>query len=694
MKIKRIFKLFLTTTISIIPISAIALNLNEGYVEIPDEIYDEIVKINELYYSKLGLKYNNTSYKKEENYNNVGIIDIGNLDIERLFIKNSKNNIVKLGNLPNNIENDNHPFSVVSTIGTDSGINKNANIFYSSLSANGKNFTNILDDFIKDNKNKKYDTKLINISIGFNNFIDTYKNNTSKNINNKKIEPDVENYDKFEDLLDIWLYYNFFTNKSFYEKWKNKILYKYEVLDKKARENNIKIIMSSGNFNNYKEVLIQKSKKVLSLLQKNSFSPQTLKEEFKKIRDILYLPGDNVKTHFDDLLFFLDNAKETDNFFKDLKNNIPITLEGLEKFQSMKNFEGIITVGSVDYNNVHTIFSSFGDIDNDNSPFVSAYGQGIFDENDYKNIFKSYKIVMDYLNKNPNIDPKIKEQIKYWINFNGTSKAAPMITGLISLLQNQIEKNLTISETKLLLAASSNYSTKNPEENNNNNNEYWKQNRTKNKTGFGIPKFFKMKDIIKSENYINSDEFKKIIKNIDKYDISIIKLNDLILNKPTKHLTSTFILTKKMSFYDWFSEKKNNSENKNFYNILYSLINNNKKIKDELFKFNNSNRSSYKVFSSLKLNKKNSEIERLKISDSNSSEHERTYFGEYKEVLNGKLETKIYLKELDLYRKLLRENELINNKNKQIDFLNKIYFEYMEENWDFASYIDVEYKND
>ncbi|WP_322876464.1 hypothetical protein RRG38_04155 [Mycoplasmopsis felis] len=58
---------------------------------------------------------------------------------------------------------------------------------------------------------------------------------------------------------------------------------------------------------------------------------------------------------------------------------------------------------------------------------------------------------------------------------------------------------------------------------------------------------------------------------------------------------------------------------------------------------------------------------------------------------NCTLKTVIYLNELDIYRKLFQDEK--NNKDK-ISWLNREYFKYIVENWDFASYIDVRYIND
>ncbi len=241
-------------------------------------------------------------------------------------------------------------------------------------------------------------------------------------------------------------------------------------------------------------------------LQNKNFNITELQNGLDLIRRITTLPEDYHRNSWNEIWSFFNDEVEVNNFINDLRNNSKHIINGLKKYQSIQDFEGIITVGSVDFNNQHTNFSSYGYINNDNLPFVSSYGEGIYREKD-KSIFESYKKIKDYLLTNPNIDPQHKSELQYLIDFNGTSKAAPLITGLISLLQNQIKRNLTISETKLLLAASSNYAAtktdilKNSDSDlpSNTKNEYCKDNRTKNKTGFGIPKLFKMKKIIKSE---------------------------------------------------------------------------------------------------------------------------------------------------------------------------------------------------
>nr|WP_307918661.1 hypothetical protein [Mycoplasmopsis bovis] len=52
-----------------------------------------------------------------------------------------------------------------------------------------------------------------------------------------------------------------------------------------------------------------------------------------------------------------------------------------------------------------------------------------------------------------------RNKMSYLFDFNGTSKAAPLITGLISRLQGELNKELSIADVKLLLTSSSNYSS-------------------------------------------------------------------------------------------------------------------------------------------------------------------------------------------------------------------------------------------
>ncbi|WP_156926404.1 hypothetical protein [Mycoplasma leonicaptivi] len=56
MKIKKIFKKLILTSVITIPFSVVASNVENQYEEIPQFIYEELNKINELYYNKLGIK--------------------------------------------------------------------------------------------------------------------------------------------------------------------------------------------------------------------------------------------------------------------------------------------------------------------------------------------------------------------------------------------------------------------------------------------------------------------------------------------------------------------------------------------------------------------------------------------------------------------------------------------------------------
>nr|WP_307937476.1 hypothetical protein [Mycoplasmopsis bovis] len=71
------------------------------------------------------------------------------------------------------------------------------------------------------------------------------------------------------------------------------------------------------------------------------------------------------------------------------------------------------------------------------------------------NYQKTNIIEVDYdrnwkIHKNYQMTPdEFKNKISYLFDFRGTSKSAPMITGLISRLQSKLKKELSIADVKL-----------------------------------------------------------------------------------------------------------------------------------------------------------------------------------------------------------------------------------------------------
>ncbi|WP_027121025.1 hypothetical protein [Mycoplasma leonicaptivi] len=171
-----------------------------------------------------------------------------------------------MGNFANTTTEDNHPIGVISLIGTNSGINKNANIFYSSIVGNGTSFTETINKF-KD-ENGKFKVKLININLGLPTFERNYEFHKSKVKNNKEIIIKPKDVNEYYDLRELWLFYKLSSDDYFYKKWKTTIEQNWQLLDKEARLNDIKIIMSSGNFNNFIDTLIKKIRKNIVVFTK------------------------------------------------------------------------------------------------------------------------------------------------------------------------------------------------------------------------------------------------------------------------------------------------------------------------------------------------------------------------------------------------------------------------------------------
>ncbi|MHA3795996.1 S8 family serine peptidase [Mycoplasma sp. VS31B] len=140
---------------------------------------------------------------------------------------------------------------------------------------------------------------------------------------------------------------------------------------------------------------------------------------------------------------FLLRLINKENKSNSLQDYYPINYYNLDSIQINKSAKNAIYVGSTDTLGNHSIFSTQGDYDRDDYPFVSSYGEMKFDE---------LKINPEYF-KNPYV-----ASLFSWIV--GTSYAAPSIAGGIALIETKLNnqnKNLTISEIKSALMSSSKY---------------------------------------------------------------------------------------------------------------------------------------------------------------------------------------------------------------------------------------------
>ncbi|UWV86475.1 hypothetical protein NW063_01945 [Mycoplasmopsis cynos] len=140
MKIKKLLLTFTTMPI-LLPIVVVSYKSNDNNetkihinknstIEISKKDYKTIMNFYKPYYERLGLKYeiNNTNYDNNGDYNNVGIIEVNGLKDYNSFL--SQNDNFKFNVLNNDEETGRYGYAVTSIIGTDTGINKNANIYY------------------------------------------------------------------------------------------------------------------------------------------------------------------------------------------------------------------------------------------------------------------------------------------------------------------------------------------------------------------------------------------------------------------------------------------------------------------------------------------------------------------------------------------------------------------------------------
>ncbi|MGZ9797105.1 S8 family serine peptidase [Mycoplasma sp. 4013] len=756
---------------------------NNSYINLNVNDYNKLINMYVPYYNKLGLRYERGNSYFTNEFDKVGIIELGNVDQNLLFSKNPDFKIKKFD--IDNYQYSNHAWNVVSTIGTDFGINKNADIYFSNnfdipdrkyfdVGTKGdevwkqKAYDNILKRMYD-----RYGVKIFNISIGqLDTPLDGYFLNFSDNIKKlfiNDVQSFEDNYTTEEDdeqnfyaLSSAIINFYFDTNEKFNhsitKNWDNLL----NAINEQALIFDWKVIFSAGNSS---DETVDAWENLDSYFDKNNFFINDKDNHlidinwnnvFKKFKIVakniykkhyssfkLYPNSKDIKGIY--LLYdFLKNKVEKNNYiyhsntYDDFNNwefgNQLISsrniFSGLLKWESIKNKENIINVGSVSYDNKPSDFTSFGNSKSPYLPLISAYGSSLAEDEtkinkDNKNHYSSEEI--NSINKR--LPEYLKEKINYAMNFNGTSKSAPMITGLISLLQHKLQRELSLNETKLLLISSSNYASTNTAKLGNLDvalnyrskifpSEIWRINRQKNKTGFGIPKFFKMFKIY-NENKIEKLDFNLLKKQIDEYPRKDPEAKrDSLPN--FQNLNHTFVSSYKSFFSDYIEKQYSNTIKKEYDNynpwvILKTYIFENDKKKTITWdnrKFDDINKV-YELtgyLNSVLKNDKNEIIYKkrwMKWLRTDYSNIDRIYFGNYKFLFNPEYTLYIYLIELKHYmleytdafydKKQKNDANYQQNKknniyeqelNKNLMILIDGYFEHIKENLEILSYYE------
>ncbi|TKA59120.1 hypothetical protein MBOVa_5470 [Mycoplasmopsis bovis 8790] len=575
----------------------VKLNKNSS-ISIVESDYNQLIKMYIPYYNKLGVRgrdripigYTNSKYNK------VGIVEVSDFDSNYLLSQNDQFQFIKThsGISSNEGDYNNHGFAVTSIIGTDFGINQNASIYYTSL--NNVDTVNAVKNLYY-----KYGVKLINMSLGPKSIFDEI----NSNIDGSNSHIPVKLYDSVETeneksvneiykqryffylLTKAIIYFTYEDNKQIYGA--SYIENKYKKIGQFALQNDIKIIQSSGNDNDElsKDMISNDFLNKPEFIENEKLSAKKIYETFKLFFNSVmsfaskYWPDKKSREYNINLVnrmrLVLDNAlghlnwkfKDMDNWLKNFNfaefTDIEIRkrklFDALSSWQSLHYHDGIISVGAVNWKNVATSFSSYAKDKYGAYPLVSAYGDTL--ENDREELTKNNYYKLNYHKIKSYIDSKkdtenFREKMAYLFNFNGTSKSAPLITGLISRLQGQLEKELSIADVKLLLASSANYSSTKASNSDDfdfdkmtYNYEYWRSNRSKNKTGFGIPKYLKMKSIFEGGEIkrVRPHELgKEFIKNNTVKQL-YYKEN---LSENWRYLNLTFVWRHKQSFSEYW----------------------------------------------------------------------------------------------------------------------------------------------
>ncbi|WP_426461365.1 S8 family serine peptidase [Mycoplasma hafezii] len=560
-------------------------------------VLQELKNTFQVYYQKLGI--NITDRKNQitsfnTNFNKVGILELSNKKFdEYLYSSNQTFKINYLNSTDINkekitekdihsMESDspNHPIAVSSIIGTDLGINRNANIYYAKAPNKKQNLLNIFSQF------KSNGVNIVNISLGQNfSFLNKWKNSFNWD-ELRKIMNDKDLNKLFEIIWFIKLTEKLENRKTEDTLWDVELT---NAIDEFCEKNNmIFVVSANNNFDTYLQL-----KEFLKNI-KNNFSEYASISRIYLHPNYIHWTKNNV---FLQILSKLtdDNFKKINQLFaygdsSTIDESINTLIRNIRKTFNEKRSEKAIYVGAVNYDNKPTSFTAYDD-EHDLNPLVSAYGEGLkIDDQlieskkgyEYTRKFardKAYEFWNNSLQKT-DYNRQTLELLNYVIHFNGTSMAAPMVSGLLSLFQTEFKHELTINEAKALLVASATYGNTKVVHNkiddleNSNNIEWWKNNHAKSKTGYGIPKYFKMRKIYNNTDgyrIINlNDKNSKLSQKMDgDHTVSIpVNLNQKNNIRWVK-ITTTFNNLNINKFFDYVNSQNNLSRYKN---ILSELI--------------------------------------------------------------------------------------------------------------------------
>ncbi|WLP85979.1 S8 family serine peptidase [Mycoplasma seminis] len=550
-----------------------------------------------------------TNVDLNESYSKVGIIEVNGLKSDDIFNTSNRNNFhIHGGYVSNSNINTLHGSKVYSLIGGDLGINKNSNVYYSSIDMikNTNMSVNDIDKILKKypdiftNPSSKLrnsldymvenGVKIVNLSLGYDFFANINKNEDD-NVN--KIDNLLRNNSelrKFENLYEEFYTLHWLAKIKKFLDVNDLKLDLDDIIDFYNKKYGLTVIAAAGNegevYSNIKKCIenIAKYKNLNNML--NSIKKTIEKLHSSKYTTenerILMLYMLNLSKQIE-----LEKYKYDDIFSKVLNTNYNFENKLIEKYDSfIKKTIGnnVIYVGSVGDDLKPSPFSTFTDFENDNLPFVSSYGEQL------TNSPRRYT-------SNWNINNKLD----YYQTSAGTSFSAPVITGLISRLQQQFKRTFTLSELKTLLAFGSQISEYNLNthiiRNGDNDNDYKseehinsglkygirRKNNSFSKIGFGVPNYEiiqknisenRLKKLRIDEENIKNDNFeieldKWEIENDSRYSavISYTNLNPL---DDKNGLLWTALNNNNLNekYWDFIIYFKNNLKNFDLLNIV------------------------------------------------------------------------------------------------------------------------------
>lgn len=507
---KSIASLGILSTVSLI--STVSLTTNDIIEIKPFKLSQDDIKFySNLYTGKDGIFDKLNIIERREQLLNerklrkfipsIGIIEIGKPKVFDKMMKTGTKEELVYNNSVYNDNFDHHSTLVASLAATRSGVNPFANIYSSALHRSFSYYD--LEQTLK--AFQKKGVSVVNMSIG-----------QSFNINRDIVSK------VFDYIKDVHVDFVFNTKKINFRKITIEDVAEYfEKTITVEANHNFDIGIIATNKDKYLtsagvHVMLSSLSKALSEVSQEYQKLNQLYSSWSRLFDTFALKY-NMK-------FFVsagnlqETASTTAKYYDDLSSLGYRPQAFYEKFKfqirqdTWKLGRNIFYIGALENTTHKTVpYSTIGTNYNEDYPFVSAF----VGFSGFYNKYNSSKNVHPYIRSyNNNYSYKNPLGLGSFTLFHGTSFTAPLVAGMVSLLEYDLQRVITPSELKTALALSSvkssAYESANADKTNNYDHEQKTRNGAFHRSGFGYPLYNKLREFFIKRNQKTKNKFRAI----------------------------------------------------------------------------------------------------------------------------------------------------------------------------------------